>query len=454
MFLKQPLKNFIFKENNTILSALKKIDKNHHNFLIIVNTQNKFSGIVTLIDIRKALVKGSKLNDNLSSCINKNPFYFMIDDLKNENNIKVLYNKKSYQIDPKLIPVLDRNQKPCKIIDISKINLIKSKKKPKKILVIGGAGYIGSELTKLLINKKYQVHVYDKFIYQSKKFFEKSINNNKLQITMGDTNEINKLYKIISESYAVIHLAEMVGDPLCDQQLSKTFEVNYLSTSQIANICKLLNIKKFIYISSCSVYGENKGSGLLNEKSNINPISNYAKLKLMAEKSILQNITNEHRPYILRLGTVFGTSLRQRFDLVINLFSGLAATNKKITVNGGDQWRPFVHVNDVCLAIIKILRSNKKNEHIIYNIVGENIKIKDLGTMLKHKYKADVLFSKKSIDRRDYKASSKLAFSVLGFKSKYKVLKSISEIIKYINKKKITNINEKKFINVLNWNKF
>ena len=144
---------------------------------------------------------------------------------------------------------------------------------------------------------------------------------------------------------------------MCEKRPSKTYAINYLASITIGNICKNLGIEKFIYVSSCSVYGAS--TKITNERSPINPLSIYAKLKALCEKNLIRNLGEDIRPCILRLGTVYGASDRPRYDLVVNLFSGLIANKKEITINGGKQWRPFIHVKDVADAIIKLLIQTK-----------------------------------------------------------------------------------------------
>ena len=222
----------------------------------------------------------------------------------------------------------------------------------------------------------------------------------------------------------------------------------------ISNICKNLGISKFIYVSSCSVYGSN--DYLTSETSKINPLSIYAKLKALSEKAIIRNFDKHCKPCILRLGTVYGSSFRPRYDLVINLFSGLSANKKQITIAGGNQWRPFVHVKDVGRAIIKILNSDfKKTDNQIFNIVGENLQIKDIGKAIKKiNSKANITFSDNVKDNRNYKSSNKKAKKLLNFKTKYTINDGIKEVVEYTKKNKIKNIFNKKYINILNHLKF
>jgi len=445
--------------NLKIIDVLNIFEKNRVNICAVTNKKKEFVGIITLSDIKKAFLKGASLEQNIINFVNKNPL--IIKGEVNENNISdILSSSKFNNIDPPLIPIINLKKKLVNILDKNELfnysqNFLKKDvSKSKKVLVFGGAGYIGCVLVKMLINLNFEVTVYDKFIYTSKKSFTKHFKSSKLKIVKGDSQNISKIFEAIRKNDIVIHLAEMVGDPLCEKKPKKTYAINYLASMTISNICKNLGISKFIYVSSCSVYGSN--DYLTSETSKINPLSIYAKLKALSEKAIIRNFDKHCKPCILRLGTVYGSSFRPRYDLVINLFSGLSANKKQITIAGGNQWRPFVHVKDVSRAIIKILNSDfKKTDNQIFNIVGENVQIKDLGKALKKiNPKANVTFSNNVKDNRNYKSSNKKAKKLLNFKTKYTINDGIKEVIEYTKKNKIKNIFNKKYINILNHLKF
>jgi len=266
---------------------------------------------------------------------------------------------------------------------------------------------------------------------------------------------VGKIFSAIKNSEVVIHLAEMVGDPLCEKKPEKTFEINFLASITIANICKNLGISKFIYLSSCSVYGEKKKRSLLTETSKINPLSTYAKLKDLCEKSLIKNSGTNFQPCIVRLGTVYGDSIRPRFDLVINLFCGLIANNKKITIQGGKQWRPFIHVEDVARALIRIVRAKQKRINgKVFNIAGENFTLDQIGDLIRKKYPKIKIEYHNGKDERDYKVSSKKIMKTLRFRFKKKLNLELGTYIKIIKKKQIKNIFSGKYINVFNLNKF
>ena len=445
--------------NLKIIDVLNIFEKNRVNICAVTNKKKEFVGIITLSDIKKAFLKGASLEQKIINFVNKNPL--IIKGEVNENNISdILSSSKFNNIDPPLIPIINLKKKLVNILDKNELfnysqNFLKKDvSKSKKVLVFGGAGYIGCVLVKMLINLNFEVTVYDKFIYTSKKSFTKHFKSSKLKIVKGDSQNISEIFEAIRKNDIVIHLAEMVGDPLCEKKPKKTYAINYLASMTISNICKNLGISKFIYVSSCSVYGSN--DYLTSETSKINPLSIYAKLKALSEKAIIRNFDKHCKPCILRLGTVYGSSFRPRYDLVINLFSGLSANKKQITIAGGNQWRPFVHVKDVGRAIIKILNSDfKKTDNQIFNIVGENVQIKDIGKAIKKiNPKANVTFSNNIKDNRNYKSSNKKAKKLLNFKTKYTINDGIKEVIDYTKKNKIKNIFNKKYINILNHLKF
>jgi len=458
MFNNLKILNFELKSTDKILKALKTFDKNNINLSIVVDKNKKFLGIITSADIRRAFLKGFTVNSPITKIYNSTPL--IIKGNVNEHKISNLVsNKKFSQIDPPFIPLVGEEGKTYDLIKKDQIYNYPKKKKSSsyilpKILVIGGAGYIGSVLIDKLISQKFKVILFDKFVYNDINFFKKKYKDTNLKIINGDSQNINKIFNAVKDCDAVVHLAELVGDPLCEKRPAKTYAINYLASITIGNICKNLEIDKFIYVSSCSVYGANKK--ITNEKSSINPLSIYAKLKALCEKHLIRNLDESVRPCILRLGTVYGASDRPRYDLVVNLFSGLIANNKPITINGGNQWRPFVHVKDVADSIIKIINSDKKivNGQII-NLVGENLKISKIGKIIKSIYpRAKIKYEDQTTDNRNYRSSNKKARKIIKFRPNFKVIDGIKEIVLQTKKNKIKDLFNKKYINILNYNKF
>ena len=436
------ISNYLINRSKTILNAINLFDSNRCNLLIVINNQKKFEGVITISDIRRALVNGYTVKSSIKKFVNTSPV--VVEDGK---NIKEFLEKIDPQVlqdlDPPLIPIINKKKIPIKLIDKDNLKILdlKKDKKQRSILLIGGAGYIGNAVCKKLLSEGYKVTIFDKFIYNSKLEVKKFHKNKNLTLIKGDTRDLKKTFEAIKSSSVVIHLAEMVGDPLCEIRPEKTYEVNFLASITIANICKNLELEKFIYVSSCSVYGSSD-KDILTEKSLLNPLSVYAKLKIICEKAITQNSGASLQPCILRLGTVFGNSFRQRYDLVVNLFSGLIAKKKEITINGGNQWRPFVHVDDVATAISKVVHCKKSLVNgKIFNIVGENYKISNIGEIIKKKYPwVKIKTSNENKDLRNYRASNLKAKQILKFKPKNLIKNDIPKIIKKITKNKIKNI--------------
>ena len=441
------LYSIVAKDNISIRLASKKINNNHKGLLMVVDKKFNLLGVISDADIRRAIVSGISPESSIVNIYNKNPIKIR-SPLDQSNIFKVIPTSMFNQKSPNYIPLVDKNNKVKSLISLENIftkkkQKINNFKKKKTILLIGGAGYIGSVLTELLINEGYNIRIFDNFMY-GKESLKKFVSNKNVEIIKGDTRHIEDLSVAFKDISTVIHLAELVGDPLCNLNPEKTYEINYLATNLIITLCKKFFVDKFIYISSCSVYGKNMDEKLLAENSKINPLSIYAKLKLNIEEAIIENTDPAFNYTILRLGTVYGKSYRPRFDLVINLFCGLSATNKPISINSGNQWRPFVHVKDVARSILFVLKNNNKTNKEIFNVISENSTIIELSnTIKKHNKNIKIKINNNVTDKRDYKVSAKKINKVLKFKPLFNIEYGISELIKFVKKKKLNILSSK-----------
>ena len=320
----------------------------------------------------------------------------------------------------------------------------------KKIVILGGAGYIGTVLTDLLLKKKFAVVSIDslKFGFEPIKSF---LENRNFRFYKLNTSNSKDIAKIATNSFAVVDLSGLVGDPACSINKKNTLNSNYYNTKKIIDELKGKNIEKFIYASSCSVYGSSVGKQLINEKSKVKPISLYAELKIKCEKYLLSNSRLDFSPTILRLATVFGFSPRQRFDLVINLFTLFSFMGKKIQVFGGEQYRPNVHVYDVAVAILKSIKAKKKLTHKqIFNVgsTTQNKKIKDIAKIIARNHENTKIVVKKSmIDLRDYHIDFSKIKSVLAFNTKFSISSGSKDLFEKLRKNKILRKNLKKYSN-------
>ena len=247
------------------------------------------------------------------------------------------------------------------------------------VLVTGGAGYIGSVMCRILLEKGYDVTVLDRFFFgtDSLKDIADQITLIKDDIRFFDP----KLLKGID---AVFDLAALSNDPCGELDQQKTLEINYNGRVRVANLAKKHGVKKYVFASTCSVYGFQ--DGIINEESNLNPLTTYAKASMMAEKEILPLVDNKFSATVLRQATVYGFSYRMRFDLAINGMTLGYYRNGKIPImRDGKQWRPFVNINDTSRAFIKILESEPELINgQIFNVGSneQNIQIFDLAKLV------------------------------------------------------------------------
>ncbi len=306
--------------------------------------------------------------------------------------------------------------------------------KSKNILVTGGAGYIGIHLVQMLLDDDYNVTILDNFTF-GKSSINQIINHPKLTIIEGDVANIKDLVKAVKNNRYVVALAAIVGDPASSIDAEETLNLNYESSKILTEICNFYEVEKLIFASSCSVYGAST-SGYLKEDSPLNPVSLYARTRIYSENYILDNskITS---PTILRLSTVFGFSPRMRYDLVVNTLLIRALKDKKFSVFGGDQWRPFVHCYDVARAFKLAIESERKVTHKqIFNVGSDdmNFTIDQIGDKISAKFPdSEYNTVDEDVDKRNYKVSFNKITTQLGFEKKYDIEMGLNEMIEKIN---------------------
>ncbi len=220
------------------------------------------------------------------------------------------------------------------------------------VLVLGGAGYIGSVLVRELLDRGEKVRVLDSLLYGSEPL-DGVLGHPNLDLIVGDCRNIQDVISSMKGVGSVVHLAAIVGDPACEVDRQTTLEVNYAATRMIVEIARAHGVRRFIFASSCSVYGI--ADDVVDERSPVNPISLYAETKVNSEKALLAAESDSFHPTVLRFATIFGLGYRPRFDLVVNLLSAKAHQEGVITIFNGGQWRPFIHVRDVAKSILTIL---------------------------------------------------------------------------------------------------
>ena len=289
------------------------------------------------------------------------------------------------------------------------------------ILVTGGCGYVGSVLTPKLLNQGHTVNIYDIMWFGN--FLKKHKN---LKIIQGDIRDINAIP--MEGIDAIIHLANIANDPCGDLNSKLSWEVNVLATMGMVEKAIANKIKQFILSSSGSVYGV-KEEPQVTEELPLVPISDYNKTKMVSER-VLLSYKDKIIIQIVRPATVCGYSPRMRLDLSVNMLAVQALANGKITVFGGDQTRPNIHIQDITDVFIHFLNLGEKATGI-YNAGFENITILDIAKMAAEFIPAEIIVSE-SNDPRSYRLNADKLIGT-GFKPKFKVVNAIQEIIEAFN---------------------
>ena len=303
----------------------------------------------------------------------------------------------------------------------------------KRIMVTGAAGYIGSVLTRQLLNKGYFVRGFDNLSFGGESLLS-IYNNQNFEFLKGDIRNAKELSEAIIGIDAVVHLAAIVGDPACSKQPDIAEQINWQASKNLFDVCNnSSNISRFVFASTCSNYGKMDGDNYVTEDSPLKPVSLYAELKVKFEKYILESkIRNNFIPTALRFSTVYGLSPRIRFDLTVNEFMRDVAHGKELQIFGEQFWRPYCHVEDLAAACVLVLESPESNvKQNVFNVgdTNENYQKKMLAEeILKIVPEAKISYVKKEEDPRDYRVNFSKIKKKLGFKITKTVPQGLSEI--------------------------
>jgi len=320
------------------------------------------------------------------------------------------------------------------------------------VLVTGGAGYIGSMLVGELLKNGYQVKVYDTMMFgaESLASFKSSP---QLEVIKGDILDTAFLERNMIDVDTVVHTAAIVGEAACAAKQDLAIRTNYLGAVNVAKISKAYGIKRFIYFSTCSTYGKSDDENEVDERSPLRPMDFYGETKIYAERDIIRLADEKFSPIVLRLSTVYGLSHRMRFDLVVNIFSKKAHREGKITVFGGNQWRPLIHVSDVVKAVLTILEAPlSKVGGRVFNVGGntENYLISDLVNLIKEVFpEVRVETLDAMTDQRSYRVKFGKIESELGFLPEHTVQDGIREIKNALDKGTFNNVEDRRYYNHL-----
>ncbi len=316
-----------------------------------------------------------------------------------------------------------------------------------RVLVVGGAGYVGSTLVPMLLEGGYKVSVLDSLLF-GKESLEEFKEIPHFELLQGDMRNIQCVVEAMRDCQSVIHLAAIVGDPACEEDRLLAIETNRAATQMLIDVARGYRIRRFLFASTCSVYGAS--DFLVDEHTYVNPISTYARTKVDSEMLLLAAANGEFHPTILRLGTLFGLSRRPRFDLVVNLLAARAAETGRITIFNGDQWRPFMHVRDAARAFIACLVAPLKLvSGEVFNIGSYelNHKLSEVSEAISRIIPTTQVHHVENPDRRSYRVSFDKIHFRLSFTCKISLEEGIREICEAIRSAQITDIDAPIFNN-------
>jgi len=331
------------------------------------------------------------------------------------------------------------------------VNLEKSVRDEKCILITGGAGYVGSILTSELLSEGYRVKVIDNLMHGGESLLS-VLGHERFEFIRGDIRNEKDLLTALSGADMVIHLAAIVGDPASKKMPKETKEINLEATKMLVELSKQKGIKRLLFFSTCSNYGTSDSDKLSNENTPLNPISLYAETKVAAEKYILSSVATGFAPCVFRVSTIFGTSPRMRFDLTINQFVLEAMRDRKLIIFAPNLWRPYIHIRDVARMVnIALIASEEKVSGEVYNVGGKSMSytkkaISEL--ILKNIPHTEIKVVDKGTDLRNYRVSFEKVAKTFAFFPQRTVGDGIIEVMSLVQNELIIDYTNEKYYNV------
>ena len=437
---------YVVQDNATIEQAMRCIDQSGGT-VALITYRKRLVGLVPKGDNRLAKLQGSLLSRPVAEVMNSDPFLLRTSEMEDNTRLSeaLMFLKET---GANVMPVIDDDSRLLDLLFTPQLEALVSRalrktdgdsKQRPRILLVGGAGYIGSVLARLLIENGFDVRVADRLMY-GREPIETLIGQPHYEFFRSDIRHIENMIDLVADVYAVVHMAEIVGDPACALDPSLALETNFLSVLAFATLCSHIQVNRFVYLSSCSVYGANSNPDkLLTEDSPLNPVSLYAQMKVKTESGLVELAERSvnFSPVLLRLATVFGWSLRPRFDLVVNRMTAQAVRDGTITIFGGEQWRPNIHVSDVSRAILAVLQApvvdiscralNVGDNDLNYQVreIGESVARGVVGTRIQ--------LEVDNTDKRDYRVSFDAIRELLGFEASVSLSDGIREISEFLD---------------------
>jgi len=318
-----------------------------------------------------------------------------------------------------------------------------------KVSIIGGGGYVGTEVCKYFLKNKNIVNCVDNFIYKHSSVISDLLKNKNFNLINQCMSEMHRMDDILNCD-AIIILAGLVGDPITKKYNDISIDINEVKMLRFLSYLSSNFKKKIVFVSTCSNYGCKTDNDISDENSKLEPLSTYAKSKVKIENYILSNKDKFSDITILRFSTAFGLSDRMRFDLTVNEFTKDIFFKIPLVVYDKKTWRPYCHVNDFANLISLVINADKKlTNHEVFNAGSdENHATKEI-IVQKITKKIDfknIKFLEKSIDKRNYKVDFSKVKKTLNFKTNFSIDDGIDEIIEYLKNFDLKIFETKKYL--------
>jgi nucleoside-diphosphate-sugar epimerase len=320
-----------------------------------------------------------------------------------------------------------------------------------KILVTGGAGYVGSTLVPMLLAEGHTVRLLDTLLHGGMPLLT-AWSHPGFEFVRGDLRDGALRKAAVAGMDSVVHLAAIVGDPACSRQPELARAVNLESSLALIEDSQRAGVSRFVFASTCSNYGKMKDADYVDENSELSPVSLYAENKVAVERALLQSTgKNGWCPIPLRFATIFGVSSRMRFDLTVNEFTMEMITKKHLKVFGEQFWRPYVHVRDAARGIQLVLNSEHSRVcGTVFNVgaTEQNFQKEQLVKMIQP-YAPDAIieYVHKAEDPRDYRVSFSRITDRLGYNITRTVAQGIEEVAKLVSSKVIEKFDDPRYSN-------
>jgi nucleoside-diphosphate-sugar epimerase len=323
-----------------------------------------------------------------------------------------------------------------------------------KVLLVGGAGYVGSVLAEELLERGYAVKILDRLYYGDAGLREI---RDRVELVVADMRVLPP--DLLEDVDAVVNLGGLSNDPTAEYNPKANYEMNTLATRALAEMCRAAGLRRFVFASSCSIYDRGVGDGekdiVQDEDTPVAPMAAYSRSKHDAENILLDMAGDDFCPVILRKGTVYGFSHRMRYDLVVNTFVKTALSQRYVNLHyGGEMWRPLVDVRDVAQAYILALQAEEdKVSGQVFNVAHRNYRISELALRVRDALHQAGVEAEIRVDYgykgvRSYRIATQKIERTLGFRPKVGVEESVVDMVEKIRRYGYTDFDNPRYYNI------